>query len=117
MDEFYRVFKSHDPGMVTPLIVHEGHTLNFDRRPTPWAGWLWCWEPDGRSGWVPEDWVEVHGDVCVMTRDYDASELTVLPGDRLKKILVQAGWLLSLSPAGETGWVPLENLELLNDRA
>jgi hypothetical protein len=46
-----------------------------------------------------------------MTRDYDATELNVEPGEVLEGVLTTSGWLLAGSPAGQPGWVPLECVE------
>ena len=111
MPQKYRVIRAHQPDSTNPLIVSKGDRLRCERRQTIWEGWLWCWKPDGPGGWVPEAWVEVEGDTCRMKRGYNAAELLVEPGDYLRPILTQSGWLLAVTRAGVTGWVPLGNVE------
>jgi hypothetical protein len=52
--------------------------------------------------------MEIEGDIGRMIREYNATELTVNRGDYLRPILTESGWLLAVSAAGVTGWVPLE---------
>jgi hypothetical protein len=107
----YRVVKPHAPESDEPLIVAAGERMRFERRTTQWAGWLWCTVPDGPSGWVPESWIEIEGDFCVMARDYDGTELTVAPDQILTGILIESEWLMADGPDGVRGWVPLGNVE------
>jgi hypothetical protein len=104
----YRVIQPHKSDATDPLIVSKGDLLYYERRQTKWDGWLWCWVLDGKSGWVPESWMEIEGDIGRMIREYNATELTVNRGDYLRPILTESGWLLAVSAAGVTGWVPLE---------
>lgn len=104
----YRVTKAHKPESSQPLSVLRGERLYYERRLTSWAGWLWCWQPGGHAGWVPEAWVAIEGTECVLQRDYDATELRVQPGESLHGLLVEAGWLQARRATGETGWVPLD---------
>lgn len=104
----YRVTQTHTPGNDQPLRAQCGERFSYERRPTSWAGWLWCWQPGGRAGWVPEAWVSIEGTECVFQRDYEARELRVEPGEVLQGLLVEAGWLQARRSSGETGWVPLE---------
>ena len=108
----YRVVRSHRPDSTEEFALEKGDTLQFERRKTKWDGWLWCSKPDGRSGWVPESWVRVEGDVCIMERDYNALELAVEPDELLEGILTESGWLLAVSASGDTGWVPLECVDI-----
>ena len=39
------------------------------RRETEWPGWIWCTNDSGKSTWVPESWVQIDGDSCVLRRD------------------------------------------------
>jgi hypothetical protein len=111
MANLYRVQVPYETEFKQPLLLSRGERLHFERRATQWEGWLWCTTPDGKSGWVPEAWIDVEGDTCVMNQDYDATELTVAVGEELKAILTESGWLLATSASGQTGWVPLECVE------
>ena len=66
---------------------------------------------------MPEAWVTIEGDECVMLRDYDATELTVAEGDLLRCELVEAEWALCLTEDDVRGWVPLEHVEVAEEGA
>lgn len=109
----YRVVKSHKPASNKPLVVVRGEKLQFERKQTQWKGWLWCVKQNGEKGWVPESWVQLKDDLCIMMRNYDATELQVDPGEILKPLLIEAEWLLAATSDGKQGWVPLNSVELV----
>jgi hypothetical protein len=98
-----------EPGRA--LSVKAGEVLKFERRPTEWKGWIWCTGRDGLGGWVPERWVSIEGDTCLMLRDYTSLELTVREGDIVSVKETESGWVVAVTSGGETGWVPLRCLE------
>ena len=112
MAQIYRVVRAHEPDDADPFVLTKGEMVAFERRRTVWEGWLWCSKTTGESGWVPESWVKLRGDICVVQRDYSALELAVQPGEMLDAILTESGWLLAVSSTGTAGWVPLECVEL-----
>ncbi len=101
---------AHAPDPGQPLIVRGGDRLRWERRPTQWEGWLWCEAPNGHDGWVPETYVELDGDECVLQRDYDARELAVPVGETVTVLEAVSGWAFVRTAAGAHGWVPLRCL-------
>jgi len=99
-------------------MLPAGDTLDFDpsdqrnseRHKNKWPGWLWCAAADGTKGWVPENYVRVEGNSCVLLKDYNATELTVSEGDRLLVQFEESGWLWCRTARGLEGWVPKENI-------
>lgn len=75
-------------------------------------GWTWCVAEDGRSGWVPESWCENVGAGWRLTRDFNALELTVQKGQRLRLLYSESGFVMARTEAGEQGWVPDGVLDL-----
>ena len=112
MAHIYRVTRAHKPDHGDPLLLTKGEVVPFERRRTKWDGWLWCSKPNGESGWIPESWVKIQEDNCVVERDYNARELAVRPGEMLDAILTESGWVMARSSTGTIGWVPLECVEL-----
>jgi len=106
----YKVIKSHQPESKIHIELKNGDCVTVERRKTQWAGWLWCTTEDGRTGWVPESWVDVSGSQGIMKQDYNSYELTIEPGDFLQGILIESEWLLAKTSDDTTGWVPLECL-------
>ncbi len=111
MPETYRVITAHQSTHPEPLTVRKGERLSFERKETEWPGWIWCTSRSGKSAWVPEKWVEIDGDSCVMKRDYNATELSVEVGEVLTVEFEETGWAWATKESGESGWVPLEYLD------
>ena len=107
----YVVVSAHVPLPGEPLVISAGERLRWERRPTEWAGWLFCESAPGVRGWAPEAWLTIDGEEAVMVRDYDARELAVGEGDFVDGELVESGWVLARDAAGGRGWVPLACLE------
>jgi hypothetical protein len=110
MQPSFRVIKPHRAAFQKPLTARKGERLTFERRRSEWEGWLWCTARSGESGWVPESWVELEAESCILLRDYTAFELSVQCGELLTADLLESGWLWANKENGESGWVPLENL-------
>jgi hypothetical protein len=106
----FRVIKAYRSAFPDPLVVKKGERLSILPRDTEWPGWIWCVHDSGKSGWVPENWTEKTGPACMMLRDYNATELTVRPGESISGFL-ESGWVCGECPDGRKGWVPLECLE------
>ena len=60
---------------------------------------------------MPKNWVEVDGDLCVLQREYTATELSVEEGETVTLLLVESGWGWATNESGQSGWVPLEYLD------
>lgn len=96
-----------------PIRVEAGAVVTPDEsRITDLIGWVWCREAGGRSGWVPETWIDRSSDPWRMARDFNALELTVAPGDCLVVHFSESGFLWVTAETGETGWVPDGCVEL-----
>ncbi len=106
------VIKAYESAYPNPLKLAKDTEVAIGEKDCEWAGWLWCEAPDGNKGWVPESYVAREGDQGRLTRDYDATELTVAVGDELAILGEEAGWLWCRTASGAIGWVPLENVRL-----
>jgi diadenosine tetraphosphate (Ap4A) HIT family hydrolase len=73
---------------------------------------VWCTDRQGRGGWIPESFIEHHGDRGILRCDYDATELEAMAGEELTVENEQSGWLWCTNRKGESGWVPAENVEV-----
>ena len=94
------------------LVVRVGATLKVDQRTPEFPGWLWCRDSSGMGAWVPEAFLELSGDVAVLTADYSSTELTVLPGATVEVVDEVAGWVWCRDGGGQLGWLPAETLGL-----
>ena len=66
-------------GRIILRLLGEGSGI-LQRRETEWPGWTWCTNYSSKSTWVPESWVQIDGDSCVLKRDYDATALSAVAG-------------------------------------
>jgi hypothetical protein len=108
-----RVVLAYHTPYPDPLIVRKGQDLVLGGEESEWPGWVWCSDGDGKSGWVPEKYVQLKDETCTMLRDYDATELSVGVGEDLIAGNEESGWIWCANRAGQSGWVPLQNVELL----
>lgn len=117
MKATYRVIKEYTSEFPDPIKMLKGETLHIEEKETEWKGWLWCIHPNGKAGWVSETFLVRDGDQGTAIQEYDATELTVQPGELLQVFNEIAGWYWCSMENGETGWVPVENLEKIHDSA
>lgn len=99
-----------------PIVVQadEPVTPDFGRH-TDVAGWVWCTATDGRAGWTPRAWLRRSDSRWHITRDFNAIELSVEPGDPLQIELEESGFFLVSNNSGETGWVPCDHVLIVGD--
>ena len=109
-----RVKVPHLSDFPNPLILRSGETLEVSDRESEWPGWIWCTNQQGTSGWAPGNYLTQHGDTWRANRDYDATELSVQIGEILKMREDESGWVWCTNQEGSSGWVPIENLEIIS---
>jgi hypothetical protein len=89
--------------------------LHITDKKTEWAGWVWCTNQAGRSGWAPEVYVRREGDTGLGLVDYDGTELSVEVGQELLVGAQESGWIWCTDQAGQGGWVPAKNVERIDE--
>jgi uncharacterized protein YgiM (DUF1202 family) len=107
-----RVVQGHRSNYPEPLKLKVGEVLTLEDREAEYSGWLWCIDSSGKSGWVPENYVEVLGPSIKMKRDYDATELSIKEGAEVTVYCEESGWVWCKTGDGKHGWLPLKNVEL-----
>ena len=95
-----------------PLLLRAGDEVAIGVKKSEWPGWIWVTDGRGKSGWVPEAYLNARGSDGTVLRDYDATELDVEKGEELVLYEEVAGWYWCTNKAGRSGWVPVENLVL-----
>lgn len=110
-----RVIAAHEASYPDPIAFRAGEPLAVGGRTGTWDGhadwvWLWCTDPRGKSGWVPQRYIAIQGDAGRALGDYSAAELTVSAGDVLAVEDEESGWLWCRTSSGEHGWVPAANV-------
>ncbi|HEY3777747.1 MAG TPA: hypothetical protein VGL35_06790 [Rhizomicrobium sp.] len=92
-----------------PLVVRAGEIVTPDpvrSAQSDIPGWTWCVARDGRGGWVPDAWFESANGIWTAKRDYNALELTVAVGDRLRLLYGESGFVFCRSEQSNEGWLP-----------
>jgi hypothetical protein len=108
-DTFGIVVLDYDRPYENPLAVKRDdivHPVTDGVMKTDLLGWVWCQAPDGRAGWVPQQWFEQTAEGWRALRDFSALELTVKAGDRLRLLYSESGFLFCETTSGARGWVP-----------
>ncbi|MBN1659203.1 MAG: hypothetical protein JXA93_12415 [Anaerolineae bacterium] len=106
-----RVLSDYQTPYPDPIVLHADDQVAVEERESEWPGWIWCSAPTGKSGWVPERYLERCGNRASVLRDYDATELTVHAGEAVTATTHEAGWRWCTNAHGESGWVPDEYLD------
>jgi hypothetical protein len=90
-----------------PINVNTGDELIPGKEDDQFPGWVWAAAvKDGKAGWMPKNIIKQHNSKYISSSDYNAMELTVNEGDKLKILRSESGWLLCQTSGGETGWIP-----------
>ena len=103
-----RVIQSHVTSDPNPVRFRAGDTLGVGHHDQVWKRYVWATDQAGRSGWVPDEYVQIGGDGHQATalRDYDSTELTVGRKEILDVLDEVGGWYLCRTQSGMSGWVP-----------
>ena len=108
-----RVVADYQAPYADPIVVDAGDEITVDsNKKTDWVGWVWCTNRTGASGWVPETYIECHGDTGRMRYSYNAIEMTIHVGEILTLHKAESGFVWATNQAGQSGWVPSSHLEI-----
>ncbi len=107
-----RVISVYQKAYADPIRMKAGDELSIGAKESEWPGWIWCTSRDGKSGWVPAKYVDRQSNTGVALYDYDARELSVSAGQVLSLGQAESGWVWCTNPEGQSGWIPLECIDL-----
>jgi hypothetical protein len=114
-----KVVKAHTSEFPIPLKAPEGAIVKGLHKPTEMKGWFYCENDDRIRGWAPQAYVKALGGVnsgrFKFLRNYDATELNVTEGTIVTINEEESGWAFVTCNDGRIGWVPLENLQILEN--
>jgi len=105
------VVKPHRASFDYSVAFSRGDRVEVGREDPEMPGWYWSRDARGVYSWVPEEYLERHGDEGVITEAYDTLELTVEPGQLLEYVTEVKYWTLCRAGGGKVGWVPTANLK------
>ena len=108
----YRVLYDYQISYPDPLVVRAGDELIVGKEDPEYPGWIWCTDSNGKGGWVPDDCIELAVENARARYDYAATELAATMGEELVMSKQKSGWAWCTNGNGESGWLPLANLEM-----
>jgi hypothetical protein len=112
LPERVRVVAAHVTSASDPVRFRTGDTLGVGHHDQQWTAYVWCTDPAGHAGWVPDAYIEMTGaHEGTALRDYDARELTVSKKEFLDVLDEAGGWFLCRNSTGHVGWVPGDVVE------
>lgn len=108
-----RVVEPHVTNDPDPIRFREGDTLGVGHHDQVWTDYVWGTDQAGRSGWVPDEYLEVapDGQTATALRNYDSTELTVGRNQLLDVLDEVGGWYFCRTETGGSGWVPSTSVE------
>jgi uncharacterized protein YgiM (DUF1202 family) len=90
-----------------PIRVRAGERIIPDlTKQTNIPGWVWCSDERGKSGWVPKSWMRKQAGRWIISRDFDAIELTVKVGEPVTIHAAESGFVWVTTTEGRSGWIP-----------
>ena len=107
------VIEDYESAYTEPLIITKGEILTIGRKESEWSGWIWCTNKLGKSRWVPESYLEIHGNTGKAKQDYNATELTITVGEELIIEKEEAEWFWVINQQRKSGWVPIKNVKTI----
>jgi uncharacterized protein YgiM (DUF1202 family) len=107
-----RVITNYQAPFPDPIRTKAGEIVTIDpEKKTDIPGWIWCTSRAGKSGWVPEVYVDRQGNTGSMRCNYDAVELTIYIGDILTVHKMESAFYWVTDRNGRQGWVPAAHIE------
>jgi hypothetical protein len=104
------VVKNYTAQYSDPVRGRAGEILVVQHQDDEYPGWWWCRAPDGRQGWVHEDFLQINGSQATLVRDYSARELSAQATEAIHVYEEIAGWAWATNSYGQTGWLPSDCL-------
>jgi len=111
-DSLVPVIMDYNAPFTDPIRVKAGEILTIDpSKQTDIPGWIWCSSCAGKSGWVPEAYVDRQGNNGIIRCDYNAIELTICTGDILTVHKMESTFYWVADHAGRQGWVSAAHVD------
>lgn len=111
------VTKDHRSEYTAPFFVRAGTILIAEEKESEWEGWVWCRTPDNVYKWYPQGYIKElveKPSQFELIRDYNAKEIPVKAGEKVTIQFEESEWAWVLDQEGNEGWVPLDNLRIID---
>lgn len=97
-------YEDHDRN---PLELEPGDEVSVGPSDRVWPGWVWAEDERGRTGYVPEEFLEPLGEGrFAALRRFDPRVLQVRRGEPLESLAELHGWHWCRAASGQEGWLP-----------
>lgn len=102
------VFQKYESCYPNPLILKVGDKVKILKKETnpEWPDWFFCKTIDNNEGWISIKYISGTVGEVEITKPYNATELTVEPGEDLIQLKEEGGWVWCRNSLGHEGWVP-----------
>ena len=109
-----QVIEDYQAPYPDPIQVKKSETVMLGlQKETPITGWVWCTNVEGKSGWVPESYIDIeNGETGKMRCDYDAIELAIQKDELLTVYKEESDFYWARNEDGQEGWIPVDHVEL-----
>jgi hypothetical protein len=97
-----------------PLVLAPHDQVKVGPKDATWVGWVWVTAGDGRSSFVPEDHLAIHGEQATVIKAFNARDLSVKKHEPVTALREVDGWLWCRNAAGAEGWLPTFVLKSLD---
>ncbi|MFX1346324.1 MAG: SH3 domain-containing protein [Promethearchaeota archaeon] len=111
--KYCKVIADYKTPFPDPLKLQKYDVVRTEEKESEWPGWVWCISKEGKEGWIPNNYLDIQGNIAKLNQNYDATELTVTLGEELIIENQESGWVWVSNKEGKRGWVPLKNIQLL----
>jgi hypothetical protein len=101
------ITKPHSSSFETTPSAGPGEVVTFFHPDPGNPAWFFGRDPRGIDGYFPASWfrIDENRNQATASRSYDASELSVEPGDEVQILETHGDWVQVASPRG-SGWIP-----------
>lgn len=113
--EFYRfegvITASHEPPDIPPAQFECDEQVRIEGRDEEWPDFLWCIHEDGRSSWIPEDYLYLQNNSATLLDEYSSVELRVFVLEHVRVLNSVGGWHWCKNRRGQFGWIPATKVQ------
>ncbi len=109
----YSCIKAYESPYPHALVFPKGSRVEVIKEyqdDPQWPNWHWCVGQNKTEAWVPGQFLQIDGKIGIMKREYNAIELSVQVGEKLRVHEVINGFGWAEKQDGAQGWVPMKHL-------
>jgi len=102
----YTVNADYEERNTLAIHLEPGQEVTSGPADNAWPGWIWATDHNGRSGYVPAEYLEPLGeDRWAVLKPFDPTVLKVQRGDKITSLEHIHGWHWAQNQSGQSGWI------------